>query len=128
MKKFAALSFVLLLAACNMQQQPDGPAAKRMPVMWTAEDAGMDENGMATTNIMLTTEGDAEMLFATTCNGTASTENLDIEGSIASIQCWLPGGGDQYAVFVGDAEELTIMHRTVDEEAGFGEWEEISVQ
>jgi len=120
-----------VLAACTsqtdttMDNDSSAPAAKRAAMEWTSEQTGMSESDMPITTITLGVPATGDVIYTTTCNGTASTELQDIEGSVASIQCWWAGGGDQYAVFVGEAEELTVRHRTVDEEAGFGEWMDV---
>jgi hypothetical protein len=128
MKNFAKIAaFTLLLAACSTQTSTDTDTdtpsmGKRAAMVWTSEQTGTGEFDMPENDITLTVESTGEELYSTTCNGTTSTEVMDVEGSVATIQCWWAGGGDQYGVFVGDAEELTVRHRTVDEEAGFGEW------
>lgn len=129
-KLLAAAGLTLLLAACNTQapvtdNDSSAPAAKRAAMEWTSEQTGTGEYDMPITTITLMVPSTGDVIYTTTCNGTASFEGEVIEGSVASIQCWWAGGGDQYAVFVGEAEELTVRHRTVDEEAGFGEWEDV---
>lgn len=131
MKKiFAPLSCLFLLAACT--QQPTKPAtptptAKRAAMEWVTTNTGemVGEGDMPSNKITLQVQGSGEKIYSTNCFGTTSTEMQDVEGSVASIQCWWAGGGDQYGVFIGEAEKMTIKHRTVDEEAGFGVWEEV---
>lgn len=120
----AGLTFALCACA---QTTPDTnePVAKRAAMEWTATETSIDENGTPQVALVLQVVGSTDEIFRTTCTGTTSTEMQDMEGSVASIQCWWAGGGDQYGVFVGDAEKLSIRHRTVDEEAGFGAWEEL---
>ncbi len=129
-KTLLITALALTLAACNTQTptDTDTPAAKRMPMEWVSEDTGekVGEGDMPVTKITLQVTGTKEEIYSTSCMGTASTDMQDVEGSIASVQCWWAGGGDQYGVFVGEAEQLSIMHRTVDEESGFGEWETVA--
>lgn len=136
MKKTLLLASVALaLAACAPQTNTvdnstsSAPSmGKRAAMQWVATDTGekIGEGDMPATKITLKVESTGEELYSTTCMGVASTDMQDVEGSVASIQCWWAGGGDQYGVFVGDAEQLTIKHRTVDEEAGFGAWEDVT--
>lgn len=100
------------------------PAGKRAAMEWRFEQTGTAEYDMPITKLTLVVSSTDVVLYQTTCNGTASIDVQDVEGSVASIQCWWAGGGDQYGVFITDAEVLTVRHRTVDEEAGFGPWEE----
>ena len=121
----------LSLLACTAQTPSNGdttsshPSMKRAAMEWTAVQTGTGESDMPEMEIVLQVAGTGEELYRTMCAGTTSTEAQDMEGSVASIQCWWAGGGDQYGVFIGDAEEATIRHRTVDEEAGFGAWEDL---
>lgn len=134
MKKYLMIAgLALTLAACNTQTTTDTDTpsmGKRMPVEWVAVDTGekVGEGDMPVTKITLQVAATKEEIYSTSCMGTASTEMQDVEGSIAAIQCWWAGGGDQYAAFVGDAEQLTVRHRTVDEESGFGAWEDVTQQ
>lgn len=127
------LALSLTLAACTApaNNTADTPSmGKRMPMEWVATDTGekVGEGDMPVTKITLQVQGTGEEIYSTSCMGTASTEVQDVAGSVASIQCWWAGGGDQYGVFVGDAEQLTVRHRTVDEEAGYGSWEDVPVR
>lgn len=131
MKNFAKIAaFTLLLAACSTQTSTntdtDTPSmGKRAAMEWTSAQTGMGEYDMPEMAISLVVESTEEALYSTTCNGTTSPVVPDPEGSVATISCWWAGGGDEYGVFVGDAEQLTIRHRTVDEEAGYGEWMDV---
>ncbi len=107
------------------QMSSAGVAAKRRPVEWNVSQIDKNADGMPVMALTLKLSETGEALFHATCNGTTSTANLNIDGSIASIQCWWAGGGDQYAVFVDSAEKLVVKHRTVDEQAGFGAWQEV---
>lgn len=126
---FAGLS--LALCACNAQApvsdtNGDTPvAAKRAGMEWQFEQTGEDASGMPETTLRLVVPSMNVGLFTTTCSGIASTDVQDMEDSVADVQCWWAGGGDQYGVFIGDGEKATIRHRTVDEEAGYGEWEDV---
>lgn len=118
----------LSLIACAPQAiQPDteAPMGKRAAMEWQATPTGADETGMPETTLTLTVPSMNLELFTTTCSGIASTEVQDMEDSVADVQCWWAGGGDQYGVFIGEAEQAVVRHRTVDEEAGFGEWEDL---
>lgn len=130
----SALSLALL--ACNTQQtQPiandhqatsKAPvAAKRTPMEWWAEKTGEDAYGMPHNKVTVrTTPG--TILYETECNGTTLVEDVpDLEDSIAYMQCWWAGGGDQFAIFMEDGEKAVIRHRTVDEETGYGRWEDL---
>jgi|GEM_PF-6289662 len=98
-------------------------SAKRAAMEWWAKNTGEDENGMPHNTLSLRVVGSGESLFETECNGTTLVEGVqDMEDSVATIQCWWAGGGDQFGVFIGDAEKATIKHRTVDEETGYGPW------
>ncbi len=135
MKKYLLIAgLALSLAACNTQTPATNtntntvsstPAPKRAAMEWVAIETGTDASGMPSNKLSLRVQGTEQELFATSCNGTASTSVQDVAGSMATIQCWWAGGGDQFGVFIGDAEMLSIRHRTVDEEAGFGAWEEV---
>lgn len=126
----------LALVACTQQTPPttntDTPstppvAAKRAPMEWYAYDQGTDEQGIPQNKLILKANtAQREDLFTTSCAGTTQVTDLpDLADSVAYIQCWWAGGGDQYAVFIGEAEKATIRHRTVDEEAGYGAWEDL---
>lgn len=129
-------ALTLALIACNAQQTPtinvDTPelpppsaAAKRAPMEWWAEKTGEDAYGMPHNKITVrTTPG--TILYETECNGTTLVEDVpDLEDSVAYMQCWWAGGGDQFAIFIEDGEKAVIRHRTVDEEAGYGRWEDL---
>lgn len=119
------LSFALLVACTPVTNNTDGPAAKRMPMQWVSTHIGADDQGIPEAKLELKVVGSPDnVLYTTSCLGVPSSEQIqDAEGSIASVQCWWAGGGNQWAVFVGDAEQLTVKTRTVDEEVGYGEWE-----
>ncbi len=118
----------LSLIACTpqaIQPDTDAPMVKRAAMEWQFEQTGEDETGMPETTLRLVVPSMNVGLFTTTCSGIASTEVQDMEESVADVQCWWAGGGDQYGVFIGEMEQATIRHRTVDEEAGYGEWEDV---
>lgn len=129
MKNFVKIAAVaLLLGACSQtstETNTDAPMAKRAAMEWTSAQTGMGEYDMPEMALSLVVESTGEALYSTTCNGTTSPVVPDPEGSVATISCWWAGGGDEYGVFVGEAEQLTIRHRTVDEEAGYGEWTDL---
>jgi hypothetical protein len=126
-----SLSLILSLVACTPQViQPDEDAqsmGKRVPMEWYAYNEGEDANGIPQNTLILKTIGETrEELFTTQCAGTTLVNGIpDMDGSVASIQCWWAGGGDQFGVFVEDGEQAMIRHRTVDEEAGYGPWEDM---
>lgn len=129
MKKLLTLTgLILVVTACNAPRAPNPnapqPSAKRAAMAWTTVNAGEDSTGIPQTTIILSISGGAE-LYRTNCTGTASTQAQGLEETVAGIQCWYAGGGDQYAVFVGENEKATLRHRTVDEVAGFGTWENV---
>lgn len=132
MKQSSFIAVVALaLAACTQtpatNTATDTPSmAKRVPMEWVSQQTGTGSDGIPENKLVLRAQGSTEELFSTTCNGTVSTDVQDVPGSVNSAQCWWAGGGDQYGVFIGDAEELTVRHRTVDEESGFGSWEDMS--
>ncbi len=132
MKRLLSIAILsATLAACNTQTpvtetDTDAPiAAKRAAMEWQATQTGEDATGMPETTLTLTVPSMNMELYTTTCSGTASTEVQDMEDSVADVQCWWAGGGDQYGVFIGDGESGVIRHRTVDEEAGYGEWVDV---
>lgn len=123
-----SLSFLMLAACMPAANNSDMAAGKRKPIQWVATHTGADDQGIPESTLELKVVGSPNEVLYTTdeCLGVPSMEQLqDVEGSIASIQCWWAGGGDQWAVFVGDAEQLTVKTRTVDEEAGYGEWQDL---
>lgn len=124
----------LALIACNNNKAPisdttfdQGTAAKRVGMEWWAQNTREDVTGMPHNILTLRPVSDpGTVLYQTECNGTTLVEGVqDMDDSVATIQCWWAGGGDQYGVFIGDAEKATIRHRTVDEEAGYGQWEDL---
>ncbi len=142
MKKAPLLiaSLALALAACNSTATPgtnnasssassqQAAAGKRMPMEWVSMQTGTGADGIPQNQLSLQVVGSEEKLFNILCNGVPSTNVENVDGSVATVQCWWAGGGDQYGVFVGDAEQLTVRHRTVDEEAGFGTWEDVAAR
>lgn len=102
-------------------------AGKRIPMEWSARNTGTNAQGIPQNRLTLNlTNLTRDELYRTECEGTTLVQGIpDLENSAAYIQCWWAGGGDQYAVFIGDAEQGVIRHRTVDEEAGYGEWEDL---
>lgn len=139
MKKSALLitTLALVLGACATQtntsptsdtSNSSSPAMKRMAMEWTSQQTGTGSDGIPQNKLILRTQGTNDVLFTTSCNGVPSTSMQDVPGSVVSIQCWWAGGGEQFGVFVGDAEEITVRHRTVDEEGGFGSWEDETKQ
>lgn len=141
MKKISLAVTVLALAlgACGAQtdttntdtsssSSTNAPAMKRAAMEWVAVETDAGTDGTAPKNtITLRVAGTQEEIYSTTCAGVPSTD-VQIDGSVASVRCWFAGGGDDYAVFIGDAEQLTVRHRTVDEEGGFGEWEDLAAR
>lgn len=138
MKHSLLLSAITIaLVACSSKQIPainvDSPkappspsaAAKRTQMEWWAVKTGEDAYGMPHNNITVrTTPG--TILFETECNGTTLVQDVpDLEDSVAYMQCWWAGGGDQFAIFIEDGEKAVIRHRTVDEEAGYGKWQDL---
>ncbi len=132
MKHILPLAIITLaLSACAEPSpvthvQPDTPpAAKRMAMEWYAYSEG-EQDGIPQNRIALKVVGAKEELFSTTCIGTTQVADIaDLAESPAYIRCWWAGGGDDYALFIGEAEQATIRHRTVDEESGYGEWEDL---
>lgn len=49
-----------------------------------------------------------------------------IEQALTSASIWWAGGGDELVVQPSNSGELIVSHRTVDEEAGFGELVEVA--
>lgn len=123
----------LTMVACAPQaNRPDidveqPTAAKRTPVEWYAYDMGDDEQGIPQNKLVLKAVSPTrDELFETACAGTTLVQGVpDLDESVAYIQCWWAGGGDQFAVFIEDGEKAIIRHRTVDEEAGYGRWEDL---
>ena len=108
------------------------PAGKRAAMEWQGEQTGTGEFDTPETTLKLVVTDSGEELFSTTCTGTFSPSTSEVEPfdgkvPLSIATCWWAGGGDEYGAFIGAADELTIMHRTVDEEAGFGVWEEIEM-
>jgi hypothetical protein len=133
MKKTALLlALSLTLAACTSQPASNTATTnapsmgKRMPMEWVSVQTGTGTDGIPQNKLMLQTADTKQVIATTTCTGTTSTNVQGVDGSTNTIQCWWAGGGDQYGVFVGDAEKLTVRHRTVDEEGGFGTWQDVS--
>lgn len=125
----------LALCACSTQSPiidtstPPDTMGKRIPVEWSARNTGEDANGIPQNTLTLNVMNDTrDELYKTECVGTTLVQGVtDLDGSVAYIQCWWAGGGDQFAVFTGEGEAMTVRHRTVDEESGFGEWEDLKV-
>lgn len=127
---FAILA--LTLSACSepspvTHTKPDAPTAKRVPMEWYAYSEGDDENGIPQNRLVLKTAGeDRQELFVAECAGTTQVADIpDLSDSVSYIRCWWAGGGEDFAVFIGDAEQATIRHRTVDEESGYSDWEDL---
>jgi hypothetical protein len=123
----------LMLVACNAQTPAtdtgtsDQPvAAKRVPMEWNAY-AMPEKDGIPQNTLKLkTVEPVRQTLFETTCAGTTQVADIaDLADSAAYIRCWWAGGGDDFAVFIEDSEKAVIRHRTVDEQAGYGDWEDL---
>ncbi len=132
MKHLLPLAVIALaLSACTEPSpvthvETNQPSAgKRMAMEWYAYSEG-EKDGIPQNKISLKTVATQEELFTTSCIGTTQvTDIADLSESPAYIRCWWAGGGDDYALFIGDAEKAVIRHRTVDEEAGYGEWEDL---
>jgi hypothetical protein len=133
MKHLLPLAIIsLALSACAEPSpvthvQPDEPSAgKRMAMEWYAYSQGEDEMGIPQNNLSLKVVSTSEVLFTTTCEGTTQVADIaDLADSVTYIRCWWAGGGEDFAVFIGEAEQAVIRHRTVDEEGGYGEWEDL---
>jgi hypothetical protein len=119
-----ALAFSACAPAAPVPAAPEKPMAKRAAMEWKFESAG-EVDGIPKTTLNLMTSISTEPLYTTVCTGTASTEVQDMGESVADVQCWWAGGSDQYGVFIGEAEQATIRHRTVDEEVGYGTWKDV---
>lgn len=131
MKRLLPLAvFSLMLAACNAQTptvtgtDSSAPAAKRVAMEWWAKNTGTNDTGAPHNILTLRTVTEPPTtLFETECTGMTLVEGVpDMDDSVATIQCWWAGGGDQFGVFIGDGEKAVVRHRTVDEEAGYGNW------
>lgn len=136
MKRILLAALTLSLVACTQQiptvdvaapTPPPPAAAKRAPMEWYAYDMGMNENGIPQNTLILKANtSQREELFTTECAGTTQVADIaDLADSVSYIRCWWAGGGEDFAVFIGDAEKATIRHRTVDEEVGYGKWEDL---
>lgn len=141
---FFLASLFLALAACSTPAaQPQTPDFSTTPsldltdinagidengVEWYAYYTGDDESSIPQNTLRLKTKTQTrDILFETACAGTTQVADIpDLDKlSSAYIQCWWAGGGDQFAVFEGTDGTRVIKHRTVDEESGFGAWEEL---
>ncbi|HVW66224.1 MAG TPA: hypothetical protein VHA78_00665 [Candidatus Peribacteraceae bacterium] len=120
MKKAAIIAFALLsLAACNKT-----PRHTPFPQLkWNHVQTGTGTYNSPITQLMLTESGGTKALATQTCTGIAG-DATDITGALAAVRCWWAGGGDDYAAFASGTGFI-IRHRTLDEEAGAGEWREI---
>ncbi len=133
----AALTFVL--CACNAQtpaavnidtsvvNSDTTSASGSLAIEWWAKNMGNNSNG-APHNILTLrpVSHSGDVLYRTECDGTTLVQGVqDMGDSIASIQCWWAGGGDQFGVYIDEKEQILIRHRTVDEEVGYGEWEDL---
>lgn len=123
----ATLSFTLV--ACNGTQttaEPDDAMDAMMAetsVRWTWTQTGIGPDEIPQNEIRLVDE-DGNEKHMVVCNGVPAQS--DIEESDTAVRCWWAGGGNDYAVFETDAG-LSVQTRWVDEESGFGEWEELIV-
>jgi len=121
MKRLLLLS-VLFLGACSQQA-----AGEPLVIRWTAQQTGVGEAEAPQMKLSLLNDKTQKSLYDTECAGTVSVDAVtDAEGNLTSMRCWWAGGGDDYAVFETE-NALSVRHRTVDEEAGYGEWEEVAV-
>lgn len=115
---------------CTKSTNTDTPvAAKRVEMEWSVQTTGTASNG-APHNILTLrpVSNSGEVLYRTECDGTTLAEGVqDMGNSIASIQCWWAGGGDQFGVYIDEKEQILIRHRTVDEDAGYGEWDDVNI-
>lgn len=94
-------------------------------IQWKAVQTGDGSVEPPATHLILQNAETEEALYEADCIGIAQMNAIQEEGVIASVRCWWAGGGDDYAVIDGD-QILYVQHRWVDEEVGFGEWEEVS--
>jgi hypothetical protein len=125
-------ALTLTLTACALQNiQPDEDAqmmGKRVMMEWYAYNEGEDAMGIPQNRLVLKTGGvDIVELYETRCAGTTQVADIPDLDAVSStyIRCWWAGGGEDFAVFIGEAESATVRHRTVDEEAGFGPWKDL---
>lgn len=123
-RRLATLSCTLLLAACAAQApvETDDTANEPLTVRWSWSqiDTGPDDIPVYEVKLI---DGNDEARYVASCNGVVSTST--IEESDIAVRCWWAGGGEDFAVIDGD-DGWTVQKRWVDEESGFGEWEEVA--
>lgn len=124
-KRFAAVAALsLMLAACNGTRDSDNERSMDGSVLrWTWEQTGTGPDEIPQYEIKLVDDASDEKHMVV-CNGVPATQ--EIEESDTAVRCWWAGGGNDYAVFEVDGG-YSVQTRWVDEESGFGEWEELIV-
>ncbi len=116
MKKLLSIvGLTLALAAC-------GSSSANVGSKWTWAQTGTGESGEPISEVNLV-NAEGEILSTTTCTGVVSV--LAPDGSPTMIRCWWAGGGTDYGLLLEDG--VPVPHtRTIDEESGEGEWEEMN--
>jgi hypothetical protein len=116
MKKVLAIAAVTLaLTACSSASSTtDG-------VKWTWTQTGTGSDGAPTQEIHLVNAQGATILTKS-CTGTVSVLSPGANPTI--VRCWWAGGGNDYALIIRGGKPVP-QTRTVDEEAGEGEWQDI---
>jgi hypothetical protein len=112
------LTVSFALAACT-QANGQLPTEKIGDLQWTAAMTGEGTTGEPHTKVTLVDASDGSELYSAECIGTIS-EN-PTPGAKLSVMCWWAGGGEEFAVF-DSGSTLSLKHRYVDEESGYTEW------
>lgn len=127
MRRFLPL-LALFLVACASTQQAAGPAIN---LTWSfpAAATSTDETPMSRAVLLLAGETQQTIDLGTYAGQgmeIATTSWTPPEGAVTAAIFWWAGGGDEVSVFRTAPGTLTVRHRTIDEVAGYGEFEDMT--
>ena len=112
---------LLVLAACTSASSND------LSVKWQSEQTGTGEFGEPQMNVTLV-NSEGTVVVDEECIGVVSPIDLQEEANVlTSVRCWWAGGGNDYLAATDANGKLTVKTRWVDEESGFGAWEEVNM-
>lgn len=146
MRRILPISIIALsLAACSAQNtntiavgEPNGSASSssvanggivmiQTSYTWKFENVGTDDEPR-TKIVLFIEDGDHthDVDLGTYAGSAVDTSDKNLD-AVISASVWWAGGGDDVRVVADKDGELMAQHRTVDEEAGFGEWIDLQV-
>lgn len=121
MKKLLSVVCLIAIAACT----PAAPS--NISVEWKSEQTGTGEFGEPQMNVTLV-NSEGTVVVDEECIGVVSPIDLQEEANVlTSVRCWWAGGGNDYLAATDANGNLTVKTRWVDEESGFGAWEELNM-